>query len=262
MAMDMDAEFYSRVADRFGGYFSDARSTDVFVDGRPEDLFDEWVIALGGARARLLDVGCADGRSLLRTSLVYEAVKGIDLSSSMLESAVRNRDAVSASNVTFELCDAAETGFPDDHLDVVTSRRGPLFLDEFKRVLRPGGTLVYMGIGEQDARELKEEFERGQNFGSWNDGPLAGEVARDMSKSGFLVTKKREFRFEEFYHSAGDLDTFLHAVPILDDYDSMADKSAFDRYVAAAAEAAGVRLSRHWFIVQAQKPMTAGTSHS
>jgi hypothetical protein len=39
--MTLDVEFYSRVADRFGGYFSDARSTDVFAGGRPDAAFDE-----------------------------------------------------------------------------------------------------------------------------------------------------------------------------------------------------------------------------
>lgn len=54
--MTMDAEFYSRVAERFGGYFSDARSTDVFADGRPDAVFDELANALGAPHARLLDL--------------------------------------------------------------------------------------------------------------------------------------------------------------------------------------------------------------
>lgn len=260
--MTMDAEFYSRVAERFGGYFSDARSTDVFADGRPDAVFDELVIALGEPHARLLDVGCADGRSLLRTSRAYGAVTGIDLSPSMLECAARYRAEAGLSHVTFELCDAAHTGLPDGYADVVTSRRGPLIVREFERVLRPGGALVYMGIGEQDARELKETFGRGQDFDSWNGRSLFEEVAQELSDAGFVVTRNQAFRFEEFYHSAGDLDTFLHQVPILDDYDSAADKKAFDRYVAAATADQGVRLGRHWCIVQAQKPADVKTSHS
>jgi SAM-dependent methyltransferase len=260
--MTMDADFYSKVAERFGGYFSDARSTDVFADGRPDAVFDEAVIALGAPHARLLDIGCADGRSLLRTSGTYGAVIGIDLSPSMLECAVRYRTEAGLSHVTFELCDAAHTGLPDGYADVVTSRRGPLISGEFERVLRPGGAFLYMGIGEQDARELKEAFGRGQDFGSWNGRPLSDGIARELSDAGFVVTSNQSFRFEEFYHSAGDLDTFLHQVPILDDYDSAADKEAFDRYVAAANVDQGIRLSRHWFIVQAQKPAAIEPSHS
>lgn len=88
--MTMDAEFCSRVAERFGG-FSDARSTDAFPDGRPGAVFDELVTALGAPRARLLAVGRADGRSLLRVSPAYGAVTGTDLSASMLECAARYR---------------------------------------------------------------------------------------------------------------------------------------------------------------------------
>ncbi|MBW8086681.1 class I SAM-dependent methyltransferase [Streptomyces hygroscopicus subsp. hygroscopicus] len=260
--MTMDAEFYSRVAERFGGYFSDARSTDVFPDGRPDAAFDELVTALGAPQARLLDVGCADGRSLLRVSPAYGAATGIDLSPSMLECAARYRAEAGLAHVTFELCDAAHTGLPDGDVDVVTSRRGPLIAQEFERVLRPGGAVVYMGIGEQDARELKETFGRGQDFDSWNGRPLSEEVAQELSDAGFVVTRNQAFRFEEFYHSPGDLDTFLHQVPIIDNYDSAADEEAFDRYVTAATTDQGVRLSRHWFIVQAQKPTAVESSHS
>ncbi|MFC0435354.1 class I SAM-dependent methyltransferase [Kutzneria buriramensis] len=259
--MTMDAEFYSRVAERFGGYFSDARSTDVFVDGRPDAVFDEMVVELGAPQARLLDVGCADGRSLLRTAHAYGDVTGVDLSSAMLECAARYRAEAGLSHVTFELRDAARTGLPDGHVDVVTSRRGPLIADEFERVLRPGGALVYMGIGEQDARELKETFGRGQDFGSWHGEPLADGIARELTDAGLVVTVNRAFRFEEFYHSARDLDVFLHQVPILDGYDSAADKEPFDRYVAEAAVDQGIRLGRHWFVVQARKPVVE-TSHS
>ncbi|NUQ96468.1 MAG: methyltransferase domain-containing protein [Streptomyces sp.] len=260
--MTMDADFYSRVAERFGGYFSDARSTDVFPDGRPDAVFDELVTALGAPDARLLDVGCADGRSLLRTSRAYGAVTGMDLSPSMLECAERYRAEAGLSHVAFELRDAGRTGLPDGCADVLTSRRGPLIAREFERVLRPGGALLYMGIGEQDARELKEMFGRGQDFGSWNGSPLAEETSRELSGAGFVVTRTQSFRFEEFYHSAGDLDTFLHQVPIIDNYDPAADKEAFDRYVAAVTVDKGVRLSRHWFIVQARKPEAVEPSHS
>ncbi|WP_329220899.1 methyltransferase domain-containing protein [Streptomyces sp. NBC_01485] len=260
--MTMDAEFYSRVAEQFGGYLSDARSTDVFADGRPDAAFDELVTALGVPDARLVDVGCADGRSLLRVSRAYGAAIGMDLSPSMLECAARYRAQAGQPHVTFHLCDAARTGLPDGYADVVTSRRGPLFAHEFERVLRPGGFVVYMGIGEQDARELKETFGRGQDFGSWNGRPLSEGIAQELSDAGFVVTRNQAFRFEEFYHSAGDLDTFLHQVPIVDDYDSAADKEAFDRYVAAVTVDQGVRLSRHWFIVQAQKPAAVEPSHS
>ncbi|MEU9970472.1 class I SAM-dependent methyltransferase [Streptomyces malaysiensis] len=260
--MTMDAEFYSWVAQRFGGYFSDAQSTDVFPDGRPDAVFDELVAALGAPQARLLDVGCADGRRLLRNSPAYGAVTGIDLSPSMLAVAERYREEAGLSHVIFKLCDAAHTGLPDGSTDVVTSRRGPLIADEFERVLRPGGAVVYMGIGEQDARELKETFGRGQDFGSWNGQPLAERVARDLFDAGFVVARSQAFRFEEFYHSPGDLGTFLQQVPILEDYDPAADKEAFERYVAAATVDQCVRLRRHWFIVQAQKPAAVIPSDS
>ncbi|AGL16482.1 class I SAM-dependent methyltransferase [Actinoplanes sp. N902-109] len=249
----MDAEFYTRVADRFGGYFSNARSTDIFPDGRPDDAFDELVNALGAPDARLVDIGCADGRRLLANSRAYGTAIGLDLSPSMLDVARRYRADAGLAHVTFELRDAAHTGLPDGYADVLTSRRGPLFAREFERVVRPGGAVFYMGIGEQDARELKESIGRGQDYGSWNGTPLAERAAHELSDAGFVEVRSQAFRFEEFYHSPADLDTFLQQVPIVEDYDPVADQAAFDRYVAAATGDRGIRLSRHWFIVRAQK---------
>ncbi|WP_225447571.1 class I SAM-dependent methyltransferase [Streptacidiphilus sp. PB12-B1b] len=248
----MDPDFYSRVADEFGEYTSGGLRTDVFPDGDPEAAFDELARGLGGPDARLVDIGCADGRSLLRIAPAFGSVLGIDMSASMLESAERKREAVGLDGVSFEQRDASRTGLPDGEADVLTSRRGPLFPEEFRRVLKPGGHLVYMGIGETDARELKEVFGRGQLYGRWDGRPVMDEVVEELTAAGFTVVLEKAFRTEEFYHSPVELDTFLRQVPIFEDYDTEADRPLFERYVASAAGDRGVRLDRHWFVVQAR----------
>ena len=248
----MNPEFYSRVADEFGEYTSSGLRTDVFPDGDPEAVFDELARGLGTPDGRLVDVGCADGRSLLRIAPAFGSALGIDMSPSMLESAGRMRDAAGLDNVTFERRDASRTGLPDGQADVLTSRRGPLFPGEFRRVLRPGGHLLYMGIGETDVRELKETFGRGQLHGRWDGRPVMDEVAEELAAAGFTVVLERTFRTEEFYHSPVELDRFLRQVPIFEDYDTAADRAPFDRYVASARSDRGVRLDRHWFVVRAR----------
>jgi cyclopropane fatty-acyl-phospholipid synthase-like methyltransferase len=88
----MNPDFYSRVADEFGEYTSGGLRTDVFPDGDPEVAFDELARGLGGPDRRLVDVGCADGRSLLRIAPAFGSALGIDMSASMLESAERMRE--------------------------------------------------------------------------------------------------------------------------------------------------------------------------
>ncbi|MFE0379557.1 class I SAM-dependent methyltransferase [Streptomyces inhibens] len=249
----MNPEFYSRVADEFGEYTSGGLRTDVFPDGDPEAAFDELARGLGGPDGRLVDVGCAVGRSLLRIAPAFGSVLGIDMSASMLESAERMREEVGLGGVRFERRDASRTGLPDGEADVLTSRRGPLFPGEFRRVLKPGGHLIYMGIGETDVRELKETFGRGQLYGRWDGRPVMDEVVEELTGAGFTVVLEKAFRTEEFYHSPVELDRFLRQVPIFEDYDTAADRVPFERYVASAGSDRGVRLDRHWFVVQARR---------
>ncbi|MFD8734272.1 class I SAM-dependent methyltransferase [Streptomyces sp. NPDC059618] len=249
----MNPDFYSRVADEFGEYTSGGLRTDVFPDGDPEAAFDELAKGLAGRDGRLVDVGCADGRSLLRIAPAFADVLGIDMSESMLAAARRTCAELGLDHVAFERRDASRTGLPDGGADVLTSRRGPLFPGEFHRVLRPGGHLVYMGIGETDVRELKETFGRGQLYGRWDGRPVMDEVVEELTGAGFTVVLEKAFRTEEFYHSPVELDRFLRQVPIFEDYDSTADRAAFERYVASAGSDRGVRLDRHWFVVRARR---------
>jgi len=247
----MNPEFYSKVAARFGGYSSGAQRTEVFPDGDPEDVFDG--IVLGQAGGALLDVGCADGRNLLRIAPAFASVNAVDLAPEMLDSARRHQADSGLDHVVFDLRDASATEYPDESFDVVTSRRGPLFAKEFLRVLKPGGSLVHLGIGEQDVRELKEVFGRGQLHGRWDGVPVATEARADLEAAGFTTVREQNLTYEEYFHTPADLDTFLHQVPIFEDYDTAADEEPFTRYTARASSDRGVRLGRHWFLLHARK---------
>ncbi|WP_406071915.1 class I SAM-dependent methyltransferase [Streptomyces sp. NBC_01020] len=249
----MDPEFYSKVATKFGGYSSGARRTTVFPDGDPEEWFDRAAVGAGGPGARLLDVGCADGRNLLSIAPRFGEVTAIDLSADMLEAAAGHLEASGAGQVALALRDASRTGFADGSFDVVTSRRGPLFPEEFARVLTSEGTLVHLGIGEQDVRPLKTVFGRGQLYGRWEGRPVVQEERERLERAGFTVVRERTFFYDEYFHSPGELSRFLESVPIFEDYDRDSDRKLFDAYVSGASESRGVHLARHWFLLHARR---------
>jgi SAM-dependent methyltransferase len=250
--MTQQPDFYSKVADKFGGYSSGAQRTTHFPQGDPEEAFDAVALDLGDEKARLLDVGCADGRNLLALAPSFGQVNGLDLAPEMLASAERHRAEAGLAHVTFAEGDASATGFPDDSFDVVTSRRGPLFPEEFHRVLRPGGSLVYLGIGERDVQALKEEFGRGQLYGRWNGTPVAREERERLERAGFTVVSERSFDYDEYFHTPQDLDTFLQMVPIFEDYSPEGDREPFERYLTQATRDEGIHLARHWFVLHAR----------
>jgi len=251
-----DPAFYTRVADRFGGYPDWPPRAAHYPEGDPEEYFDARLGALGAADAGLLDVGCADGRNLLAVADRFARVRGIDLSARMLEAARRNQERAgpgrAVGHVVFEVGDASATGLPDASVDVVSSRRGPLFPGEFHRVLTDRGAVVHLGIGEHDARALKEALGRGQNYGRWDEVPLAQQGRESLERAGFRV-EHRAFRFEEYFHSAQDLRGFLGKVPIFEDFDPVADQRGLDAYLRRATSPRGVHLARHWFVLVARK---------
>lgn len=106
-------------------------------------------LRLGGARA--LDFGCGVGRITQALADHFERVDGVDISAPMLEQARRF-------NARGEVCHFAENRCPDlrlfddgqfdfvysrivlQHMPVQMARR---YLEEFCRVLRPGGLLYF-----------------------------------------------------------------------------------------------------------------------
>jgi SAM-dependent methyltransferase len=108
-------------------------------------------LGLAISRGRALDFGCGVGRVTLPLSRRFSEVIGLDVSTSMIDSA-RRRHA-DQPNCTFEVHKESDLRrFPDLHFDLVfcvlvlqhLPSQGAIvrFLEEFARVLRPGGALV------------------------------------------------------------------------------------------------------------------------
>ncbi|MGQ0659969.1 class I SAM-dependent methyltransferase [Sphingosinicella sp.] len=98
---------------------------------------------------RILEVGVGTGISLSAYSRANR-LYGVDISEPMLEKARRRVAALGLDNVeAIDVMDAENLNFPDDSFDVVvaqyviTSVPNPeKALDEFARVVRPGGEIV------------------------------------------------------------------------------------------------------------------------
>ncbi len=114
-------------------------------------------VELTGDSPRVLDSGCGEG---FYTAGVYQALKaagkephmaGIDISKfSLRRAAKRERE------VEFAVASAYRLPVADGSMDLLINCFSPLGLEEFRRVLKPGGYFLYVVPAAEHLWELKE----------------------------------------------------------------------------------------------------------
>lgn len=128
----------------FGGVFSKGRKAAIQATGK-----------VGG---RVLEVGVGTGISLPQYAS-HLRIFGTDISEAMLRKAKRRVTAFGLKNVEdLSVMDAEKLEFPDNSFDVVMAQyvvtavpNPEAALDEFSRVLRPGGELIILTRISADA---------------------------------------------------------------------------------------------------------------
>lgn len=104
------------------------------------------------ANARVLDIGCGDGHTLINNAHRFQEGIGIDESAYIIAKARHSATAASASNVRFLQEKVMDLSFENDSFDFVFSERGPLGHDDdtlaaATRVLKPGGRIFIETMG-------------------------------------------------------------------------------------------------------------------
>ncbi len=142
---DLDQDQVERAYDRWAPIY-DLVFGAVFKQGRSAAISS--VNRMGG---RVLEVGVGTGISLPEYAPRMR-VFGIDISAAMLKEAEKRVDKLGLKNVEgLAVMDAANLDFPDGSFDVVMAQyvlsavsNPDAVLDEFARVLRPGGEIVLL----------------------------------------------------------------------------------------------------------------------
>jgi len=247
-----DKQFYNKVATKFGGYKSGVICTKKFFDEDPEKIFSEQLLNCAGNDKIALDIGCADGRFTLKMSSNFKQIVAIDVSEQMLNAAKQLQAEQKISNVLFQITDAEKTPFDDEYFDVIYSRRGPTPYQEIHRVLKKSGCFVEISIGEKDAKELKEVFGRGQNFGDWDKSVFVSKRA-ELETLGCKLVFAKEFFYSEYYSDIDNFSLWLESVPIFKDFDPTKDRKFLSEYVGKMKTQEGIELKRHRVVIVAHK---------
>jgi trans-aconitate methyltransferase len=110
----------------------------------PEALYD-FLFSLTPARGAAWDAGTGNGQVAVQLSGAFRQVYATDISASQLEKATPRE------NVTYCVCRAESTGFPDGTFDLVTVAQALHWFDfgafyaEVTRVSRPGAVVAVWG---------------------------------------------------------------------------------------------------------------------
>ena len=106
---------------------------------------------------RLLDVGCGEG---YYTAAICEALTaagktprtaGIDISKEMMRRAAKR-----AKQAELAVASAYRLPVADETIDLLLDCFSPLAIDEFRRVLKPGGHFLYVVPAEEHLWEMKQ----------------------------------------------------------------------------------------------------------
>lgn len=250
-----EKDFYNKIANKFGGYgFNNKKPeyTTEYINGEPEKIFKEKIMLLADKNKKVLDVGCGDGIFAFNLADYFMNVVGIDISEGLIEVAKEKQKELGINNCEFSVQDAENINFENDSFDLVFTRRGPTPYKEFYRLLKPGGYMCAINIGEKDTKPLQDVFGRGQGYGQ-SDVLKLNRDARILEEIGFKVVFAEEYFYKEYYPTYEEIDLFLQGVPIFKDFDSEKDRGLLEKYVSENISEKGVELERHRYVLSASK---------
>ena len=195
-------------------YEHGARTTTPLLGEAHKNLHARLAELMGteGQPARVLDLGCGFGKSTMPIAERFPeaSVEGVDFSAPCLRLAAVAAQQAGVPNVRYRQADAANTRFPDESFDLVTStmllhelppKAVEGVLSEAQRVLQPGGRMVHL-----DFYHFPDAFARFMHYGHGrrNNEPFMQPLAELdlpglMRRRGFTDVKIEPF------HEADDL---------------------------------------------------------
>ncbi|MFD2211886.1 class I SAM-dependent methyltransferase [Virgibacillus halophilus] len=241
-------DFYDKVGRINGWDFSDVKVTSTGVSW---NFFNE-VQGLCKSSDIILDIGTGGGESLLGISSSALLLVGIDLSNGMIETANANLQKSDICNVRFIQMDADRLQFPDDFFNVVSCRHSPFHANEIARVLKSGGTFITQQVCENDKRNLKTFFNRGQSFGE-KEGTLKKRYVEELKTAGFSEMKVFDYDATEYYQRPEDLIFLLKHTPIIPNFgEADTDCKMLKNFIHKNETAKGIMTNSKRFMIEAK----------
>lgn len=221
-----DARIYKDAAER-GGWSKTGRADTSATWG---DIYDILADTLHGSE-RVLDVGTAEGKRLLRIAASFQSAVGVDIEPEFIRLAQEYAAASGITNIAFVVGDAQSMPLPPESFDWVVCRHAPLHFPELSRLLRRGGKVLTQQVHGGDKENLKRIFGRGQGYGEDPDA-LLDRYAREALAAGFTVTRREVSDLPYVFRDEAELRRFLTNTPTVTAYGRPGDEELLLAFLA------------------------------
>ena len=197
----------------------------------------------------VLDVGCGSCEKSLQYFSHAKKVVFLDNEIEMLKKAEANANKFfgekSNDKFHFVIGDCDHLTYEDESFDVVVSRHCGANMKDVYRVLKKGGVFLSEDIDKYDCWELKQVFNRGQEFD--DSEPIKKGIFNNSLEAGFEKIELFNFEEIEYYDSIEDLEFLLINTPTIDGYNREKDLETLKKYVEKNTTENGIKLIRRLF---------------
>lgn len=236
-----EKEFYDKIGKIIGWDFS--RMKYDLVDNSEFKYFEE-INKNISEKTILLDIGTGGGEKLTKCISDKCLLKiGTDFSKEMIKHANDNNKD---NKIRFIEMNSEKIDFPKGFFNIITARHTPFNLKEVYRVLKEDGLFFSEQIDEDDCKELKILFGRGQGFNV--EHRLIDKIKEEIVNEKFKQIEFYDIIQNEYYKTEEDLLFLLNNTPIIPEFGKIqGDYEKFREYVEKNNTEKGVILIRRLF---------------
>lgn len=196
----------------------------------------------------MLDIGCGSCDKSIKYFYQAKKVIGLDNEQEMLNKAQANLNKLfgknTLNNFEFVVGDCNNLSFDANSFDLIVSRHCGANMQQVHQILKKGGVFISEDVDNDDCFELKQIFNRGQNYQSSYDHKKETIIccAKMFSKIELL-----NFEEIEYYETIEDLEFLLKNTPIINGYDKEKDYKTLLSYVEKNTVGKGIKLIRRLY---------------
>jgi ubiquinone/menaquinone biosynthesis C-methylase UbiE len=212
------------------------------------------------SRMKLLDIGCGTAHVIQGLAKCRNSeLVGLDLSAAMLRIAKSNTRSLQ--NISFIRADGFRLPFRDCIIDIVINRLAECSPQEAYRILKTHGLFFEYGLGPHASKEIAEFFqeriERSSFFFPRNLKRWKKEASQHVVEARFAILSMKDYMENRYYENETELMDLIEMVPLVKDFDRVADARTVQELARKYKEDQGIRIAWHYYVIVATKKRLA-----